>query len=520
MNGKKITTPATPLPRGEIVCTGCQERFWDASDFGIHRHRCGMNISFTHNDANQSNNIPLNSFPIVNNYSNNTQQASIPQKMNSFNTPEAVITHFPFLKNPAFGKLMENEKRERTQLTAKLAGDGTNNLLKINSTGMNIVSPYFLPSPNQLNKIQANLLQDEGALKQVQQLYMSGSSDVTSKSPTQPQLNKLKFTMMRIQEINQDYNHFDHPTVLYISLILQELATSIKTAISDELKIIIYNYFMKLKPYCNFGDMFSDDGTVANRCQAYDHLRIASRQSSLVHALLKGCAESVRNHFKYPPMKTQLLNWVMEHRNMCVNRKKFSSGLNDFTHELFTQAWKPIMNFGRNRTNHGSNNFVSGTSYMPQISVKRKQDQEGAVSLLEMKTGNYASNTTVPMTPWKSNALEEELSLTKSIPGENKIVIQQQPLVDCIVKAKHKTLTERMVSPPPVKVMKTINSSNNQERVETATIDGNKQLDEVNARNQKPSHRHVNNISSTVINKNTPVRNITKQYNKKFKQTI
>ena len=75
-----------------------------------------------------------------------------------------------------------------------------------------------------------------------------------------------------------------------------------------------------------------------------------------------------------------------------------------------------------------------------------------------------------------------------------------------------------MVSPPPVKVMKTINSSNNQERVETATIDGKKQLDEVNARNQKPSHRHVNNISSTVINKNTPVRNITKQYNKKFKQ--
>ena len=191
MNHKKNYTPATPLPRGEIVCTECQERFRDTSDFAIHQHLCGINISFTHNDANQSNNIPLNSFPIVNNYSNNTQRASIPQKMNSFNTPEAVITHFPFLKNPTFGKLMENEKRERTQLTAKLAGDGTNNLLKINSTGMNTVSPYFLPSPNQLNKIQANLLQDEGAMKQVQRLYMSGSSDVTSKSPTQPQLNKL-----------------------------------------------------------------------------------------------------------------------------------------------------------------------------------------------------------------------------------------------------------------------------------------------------------------------------------------
>ena len=124
------------------------------------------------------------------------------------------------------------------------------------------------------------------------------------------------------------------------------------------------------------------------------------------------------------------------------------------------------------------------------------------------------------MTPWKSNELEEELCLTKSIPEENKIVIQQQPLVDCIVKEKHKTLTERMVSPPPVKVMKTINSSNNQKRVETTTMDGNKQLDKVNVRNQKPNQRHDNNISSTVINKNTLVRNITKQYNKKFKQTI
>ena len=42
------------------------------------------------------------------------------------------------------------------------------------------------------------------------------------------------------------------------------------------------------------------------------------------------------------------------------------------------------------------------------------------------------------MTPWKSNELDEELSLTKSIPRENKIVIQQQPLVDCTVKENTK----------------------------------------------------------------------------------
>ena len=201
---------------------------------------------------------------------------------------------------------------------------------------MNTVSPYFLPSPNQLNKIQANLLQDEGAMKEVQQLYMSGSSDVTSKSPTQLQLNKLKFTMMRIQEINQDYNHFDQPTVQRISLILQELANSIKNEITLELKTIIYNYFMKLKPYYKFGNMYSDDDSSASRWQKYDHLREASRQSRLVHTLLKGCALSVRNHFKFHPMKTVLISWVMEHRNMCVNRKNISSSLNDFTHELFT----------------------------------------------------------------------------------------------------------------------------------------------------------------------------------------
>ena len=124
------------------------------------------------------------------------------------------------------------------------------------------------------------------------------------------------------------------------------------------------------------------------------------------------------------------------------------------------------------------------------------------------------------MTPWKRNELEEELSLTKSIPGKNKIVIQQQPLVDCTVKEKHETLTERMVSPPPVKVMQTINSFNNQKSVETTTMDGNTKLDKVNVQNQKPTHRHDNNISSTIINKNTPVRNITIKHNKQFKQTI
>ena len=116
--------------------------------------------------------------------------------------------------------------------------------------------------------------------------------------------------------------------------------------------------------------------------------------------------------------------------------------------------------------------------------------------------------------------MEEEFSLTNSIPGENKNVIQQQPSVDCTVKENREKLSERMMSPPLVKVMQTINSSNNKKSDKTTTRDGNTKLDKVNVPNKKPTHQHETNISSTVINKNTPVRNITTQYNKKFKQTI
>ena len=135
--------------------------------------------------------------------------------------------------------------------------------------------------------------------------------------------------MMRIQEINPDFNHFDQPTVQRISHILQELANSIKNEITHELKTIIYNYFMKLKPYYNFGDMYVDEGTVASRCQKYADLRDAFRQSVFVHTLLKGCALSVRDHFKLDPSKTVLISWVKEHRNMFVNCTTISSCLND-----------------------------------------------------------------------------------------------------------------------------------------------------------------------------------------------
>ena len=40
-----------------------------------------------------------------------------------------------------------------------------------------------------------------------------------------------------------------------------------------------------------------------------------------------------------------LIDWVMEGRNLIVNRDFLAGYLNDFQHKLFTMSWKPIMLF-------------------------------------------------------------------------------------------------------------------------------------------------------------------------------
>ena len=104
------------------MCTECQEQFRDVSDFGIYRHRCGMNISFTHNNTNPSNNIPLNSSTIVNDFRTNTQQVINTNQMNSFNTPESVIAFDPFLEHDPFGKLMKNQNTRGNAINCQVSG--------------------------------------------------------------------------------------------------------------------------------------------------------------------------------------------------------------------------------------------------------------------------------------------------------------------------------------------------------------------------------------------------------------
>ena len=71
-----------------------------------------------------------------------------------------VIDDHPYRPNfstELFGVLTENQKQQRKMLTGLLWQEKTNNLLRMTTDQPTIVSPYFLPSPNQLNKIKANL---------------------------------------------------------------------------------------------------------------------------------------------------------------------------------------------------------------------------------------------------------------------------------------------------------------------------------------------------------------------------
>ena len=67
----------------------------------------------------------------------------------------------PYFTETTFGTLTQNQKESRKQLTSQLYKGSTdnilNNILRMEKDAETVVSPYFLPSPNQLNKIKANL---------------------------------------------------------------------------------------------------------------------------------------------------------------------------------------------------------------------------------------------------------------------------------------------------------------------------------------------------------------------------
>ena len=71
----------------------------------------------------------------------------------------------PNFSTELFGVLTENQKQQRKMLTGLLWQEKTNNLLRMSTDQPTLVSPFFLPSPNQFNKIKANL-------KKMQQQWM------------------------------------------------------------------------------------------------------------------------------------------------------------------------------------------------------------------------------------------------------------------------------------------------------------------------------------------------------------
>ena len=71
-----------------------------------------------------------------------------------------VIDDHPYRPNfthQTFWVLTENQKQSRKQSTSLLYKESTNNILRMAKNQSTDVSPYFLPRPNQINKIKANL---------------------------------------------------------------------------------------------------------------------------------------------------------------------------------------------------------------------------------------------------------------------------------------------------------------------------------------------------------------------------
>ena len=246
---------------------------------------------------------------------------------------------------------INSQKQERKMLTGLLWQEKTNNLLRMTTDRPTIVSPFFLPSPNQLNKIKANLKKDATALEEVTKLYKSTSVvGVPTREPTMSELTRLQFGLVRIKERNSDYNHYELASVWYIYSTLHQIASSIKNEVTKVLKIQIFKYFMSLTQHFQFPHSGGKDVTfLLERSQTYDCIKKLSRKSAVVLCLLKECAVTVKHKFEVKQNSTLLIDWVMEGRNLIVNRDFLAEYLNDFRHELFTMSWKPIMLFKLNQ---------------------------------------------------------------------------------------------------------------------------------------------------------------------------
>ena len=85
-------------------------------------------------------------------------------------------------------------------LTSLLLEEKSNNLLQMTKDQPTNVSQYFLLSPNQLNKIKANLKKDATAMDEVTKLYNSALvAGVPTRKPTLSELTKLQFGLVQIK---------------------------------------------------------------------------------------------------------------------------------------------------------------------------------------------------------------------------------------------------------------------------------------------------------------------------------
>ena len=147
----------------------------------------------------------------------------------------------PYFTKETFGTLTLNQKEARKQLTSQLYKGSTDNILKnilrMEKDAETVVLPYFLPSPNQINKIKANLKKDATALQEVTQLYNTLSEPgPLRKEATLSELTRLQFGVLRIKELNKDYTHVEAATVRHISSVLHQIAALIRKEITSALQ--------------------------------------------------------------------------------------------------------------------------------------------------------------------------------------------------------------------------------------------------------------------------------------------
>ena len=142
-----------------------------------------------------------------------------------------------------------------------------------------------------------------------------------------------------------------------------------------------------------------DVAFLLERSQTYDCIKKLSRKLAVVLCLLKECAVTVKHKFEVKQNSTLLIDWVMEGRNLIVNRDFLAEYLNDFRHELFTMSWKPIMLFKLERVcSNNDTQTETRSAGNHQRTYEQVTNTENAELLLQMTRGRSIpqSNSTTP----------------------------------------------------------------------------------------------------------------------------